>query len=57
MREIATDMAEGMNMISENYNTILNSVLTLINSVFVPMVGVKMGCHFNNSMFFIIKYN
>ena len=35
----------------------LNSVLTPMNSVFVPMVGVKMGCHFNNSMFFIKKYN
>ena len=24
---------------------------------FVPMIGVKMRCHFNNSMFFIKKYN
>ena len=32
--------------------TTLNSVLTPINSVFAPMVSVKMGCHFNNSMFF-----
>ena len=35
----------------------LNSVLTPMNSVFVPMIGVKMGYHFNNSMFFIKKYN
>ena len=35
----------------------LNSVLASMNSVFTPMVGVKMGCHFNNSMFFIKKYN
>ena len=37
--------------------TTLNSVLAPMNSVFTPMVGVKMGCHFNNSMFFIKKYN
>ena len=24
---------------------------------FSPMVGAKMGCHFNNSMFFIKKCN
>ena len=30
----------------------LNSVLAILNSVFAPMVGTKMGCHFNNSMFF-----
>ena len=35
----------------------LNKVLTLINSVFAPMVGAKMGYHFNNLMFFIKKYN
>ena len=35
----------------------LNSVLTLMNSVFVQMVDVKIGCHFNNSIFFIKKYN
>ena len=35
----------------------LNSVLALMNSVFAPMVDVKMGCYFNNSMFFIKKYN
>ena len=33
----------------------LNSVLASMNSVFTPMVGAKMGCHFNNSMFFIKK--
>ena len=32
--------------------TTLNSVLALLNSVFAPMVGAKMGCHFNNLMFF-----
>ena len=37
--------------------TILNSVLTFMNSIFAPMAGVKMGCHFNNSIFFIKKYN
>ena len=31
----------------------LNSVLAPINSVFASMVGVKMGCHFNNSMFLL----
>ena len=35
----------------------LNSVLPPMNSVFALMVGVKMGCHYNNSMFFIKKYN
>ena len=35
----------------------LNSVLASMNSVFTPMVGVKTGCHFNNSIFFIKKYN
>ena len=34
---------------------ILNSVLAHINNVFVSTVGVKMGCQFNNSMFFILK--
>ena len=34
----------------------LNSVLELLNGVFAPMIGVKIGCHFNNSMFFIKKY-
>ena len=39
-------------------NTILQPcVLALMNSVFASMVGVKMGCHFNNLMFFIKKYN
>ena len=33
----------------------LDSVLTPMNSIFAPIVGVKMGCHFNNSMFFIKK--
>ena len=37
------------------YFTILNSVLTFINSIFVSIVGVKIGCHFNNLMFFIKK--
>ena len=32
--------------------TTLNSVLTPLNSAFPLMVGAKMGCHFNNSMFF-----
>ena len=32
--------------------TILNSVLTPLNSAFPPMIGAKMGCHFNNSIFF-----
>ena len=27
--------------------------LVLINSIFISIVSVKMGCHFNNSMFFI----
>ena len=35
----------------------LNSVLSPLNSVFAPMVGAKLGCHFNNLMFFIKKYN
>ena len=35
----------------------LNSVLILINSVFAIMVSVKMGRYFNNSIFFIKKYN
>ena len=26
----------------------MNSVLAPLNSVFAPMVGAKMGCHFNN---------
>ena len=33
--------------------TTLNSILASINSIFILMVGVKMGCHFNNSIFFI----
>ena len=37
--------------------TTLNSVLAFLNSVFTPIVGIKIGCHFNNSMFFIKKYN
>ena len=36
---------------------ILNSVLALMNSVFTIMVCVKIRCHFNNSIFFIKKYN
>ena len=28
--------------------TTLNSVLAPLNSVSAPMVGAKMGCHFNN---------
>ena len=35
----------------------LNSVLAPLNSVFAPMVGAKLGCHFNNLMLFIKKYN
>ena len=30
----------------------LNIVLAPMNNVFAPMVDVKMGCYFNNSMFF-----
>ena len=30
----------------------LNRVLTSMNNVFASMVGVKMRCNFNNSMFF-----
>ena len=37
------------------YFTTLNGVLAPMNSVFAPMVGVKIGCYFNNSMFFIKK--
>ena len=37
--------------------TTLNSVLAPINSIFAPIVGIKMGYHFNNSIFFIKKYN
>ena len=33
----------------------LNSVLALLNSVFALILGVRMGCHFNNSMFIIKK--
>ena len=40
-----------------NAIAILNSVLALMNSIFVSMVGVKIRCHLNNSMFFIKKYN
>ena len=32
--------------------TTLNSVLAPLNSVFAPIVGAKMRCHFNNSIFF-----
>ena len=39
------------------YFITLNSVLTFINSVFTPMIGIKMRCHLNNSIFFIKKYN
>ena len=28
-----------------------------IDSVFALMIGVKIGCYFNNSMFLIKKYN
>ena len=35
----------------------LNSVLVPLNSVLAPMIGAKMGCYFNNSMFLIKKYN
>ena len=34
-----------------------NSVLILMNNIFALMVGVKMRYHFNNSIFFIKKYN
>ena len=33
----------------------LNSILITINNVFALKVGTKIGCHFNNSMFFIKK--
>ena len=32
-----------------------NSVLASLTSVFALMVCIKIGCHFNNSMFFIKK--
>ena len=35
--------------------TTLNNVLTPMNNVFAIMIDVKMGCYFNNSMFFIKK--
>ena len=37
--------------------TTLNNVLAALTNVFTPMVDAKMGCHFNNSMFLIKKYN
>ena len=33
----------------------LNSVLIFMNSVFAPMIGIKMGYHFNNLIFFLLK--
>ena len=36
---------------------ILNSVLASMNSIFALMIGVKIRYHFNNSIFFIKKYN
>ena len=30
----------------------LNSVLVPMNNIFTLIVGVKIRCHFNNSMFF-----
>ena len=41
-------MGVAKNGVSNAHFETLNSVLTHLNSVFVPMVGVKMGCHFNN---------
>ena len=41
----------------KGYFITLNNILVPMNNVFAPMVGVKMGCHFNNSIFFIKKYN
>ena len=35
----------------------LNIVLTLLINVFIQMIGVKIGCHFNNRMVLIKKYN
>ena len=35
---------------------ILNSVLAPINIVFALIIGVKIGCYFNISIFFIKKY-
>ena len=35
----------------------LTVFLTPMNSVFTQMIGNKIKCHFNNSMFFIKKYN
>ena len=35
--------------------TTLNNVLALMNSIFTPMIGAKMRCYFNYSMFFIKK--
>ena len=35
--------------------TTLNSILAHLNCIFASMIGVKIGCHFNNSMFFLLK--
>ena len=43
--------------VAKSHFVTLNNVLALINSFFAPLVDDKMGCHFNNSMFFIKKYN
>ena len=52
----ATSMA-GVKKSIRCYFVILNSVLTPINNIFAPIIDVKMGCHFNNLIFFIKKYN
>ena len=45
---IATPM-EVVKKIGVKYHfTILNSILASLNSIFVPMLGIKIGCHFNN---------
>ena len=39
------------------YFVTLNSILVFINSVFTLIIDIKIGYHFNNSIFFIKKYN
>ena len=53
----ATPMGVVKNGGAKCYFATLNSVLAPLNIVFAPMVGAKLGCHFNNLMFFIKKYN
>ena len=39
------------------YFATFNSILAPMNNIFALMVDIKIGCYFNNSMFFIKKYN